>query len=47
MEGKIGEEENTDYLETKKSFSDEIKSTFLNFSRAIIQWKKKNNGHKL
>ena len=32
--------ENFEYLKNQKSFSDEIKSTFHSFWRAIIWWKK-------
>ena len=44
--GKCGKErkkiEKFEYLENKKSFSDEIKSTFHSFSSAIIRRKNKN-----
>ena len=42
-QGKWGGGKYTEHLENKKSFLDEIKSIFLNFPRAIIWWKKKNN----
>lgn len=34
-------------IENKKSFIDEIKSNFHNYSRTIIWYKKKNSRHKL